>query len=52
MIKVGTQWWNGIRGTLSLSEVVFVVSGEMFIHGGYVINPGPLCGGIFGVPIV
>ena len=52
MIKVGTQWWNGKWGTLCLSEVLFVVSSEMFVHGGNIIDARPLCVWVFGMSVV
>ena len=52
MIKVGTQWWNGKWGTLCLSEVLFVVSSEMCVHGGNIIDARPLCVWVFGMSVV
>ena len=52
VIKVSGQRCNCKRCALGLGEVVFVVFGKVFIHGGDVVDPGPLRVGIFGVSIV
>ena len=52
MIEVSAQGGDSKGCTLGLGKVVFVVVCKVFIHGGYVVNTGPLSVGVFGVPVV
>ena len=52
MIKVSLQGVNCERCTLCLGEVLFVVSSEMFVHGGNIIDARPFCVWVFGISVV